>query len=181
MDVSAAEVELDSGPPEVLPEASAGDLGASAPSGAATSSFGDREAETSSGKSWTAGNGCESREVSRKAHCLSMCLHRKSALPLCLLPPVPWSSSAGNAGGLMFLRLRVQPSVGKTKGAGGLQMGASKPIHRKDAWLALSQERYYSRFKAILQTFNITIGGKRVILSAQGHFIISCWFGRIFS
>ncbi|XP_040055523.1 oxidation resistance protein 1 isoform X5 [Gasterosteus aculeatus] len=107
VDVSAAEVELDSGPPEVLPEASAGDLGASAPSGAATSSFGDREAETSSGKSWTA---------------------------------VPWSSSAGNAGGLMFLRLRVQPSVGKTKGAGGLQMGASKPIHRKDAWLALSQE-----------------------------------------
>uniref|UniRef100_A0AAQ4S512 Si:ch211-15d5.11 n=1 Tax=Gasterosteus aculeatus aculeatus TaxID=481459 RepID=A0AAQ4S512_GASAC len=109
VDVSAAEVELDSGPPEVLPEASAGDLGASAPSGAATSSFGDREAETSSGKSWTA---------------------------------VPWSSSAGNAGGLMFLRLRVQPSVGKTKGAGGLQMGASKPIHRKDAWLALSQERF---------------------------------------
>ncbi|KAM8915342.1 oxidation resistance protein 1 isoform 2-T3 [Spinachia spinachia] len=97
-DGSEAEVELDSGPPEVLPGAT---------SKAKTETPRTDKTGTSSGKSWTA---------------------------------VPWGSSAGNSGGLIFLRLRVQPSVGKKKGAGGLQLGSSKPSHRKDAWLALSQE-----------------------------------------
>ncbi|KAJ4939968.1 hypothetical protein JOQ06_029400 [Pogonophryne albipinna] len=50
---------------------------------------------------------------------------------------VPQRSSAGSPGSLMFMRLRVQPSAGKKKGAGGLQLGSTK---KRDAWLALSQE-----------------------------------------
>ncbi|XP_037342362.2 oxidation resistance protein 1 isoform X2 [Pungitius pungitius] len=108
---SEAEAELDSSPLEVLPEASAaGDLGVS---GAASLPFGGQEAETP--RTDEAGSG-------------------KS------WTAVPWSSSDGNPGGLRFLRLRVQPSAGKKKGAGGLRLGSSKPLHRKDAWLALSEE-----------------------------------------
>ncbi|XP_068608102.1 oxidation resistance protein 1 [Brachionichthys hirsutus] len=43
------------------------------------------------------------------------------------------------AGGLMFVRLLFQPSAGKKK-ALGLQLGATMPSPRKDAWLALSQD-----------------------------------------
>jgi len=53
---------------------------------------------------------------------------------------VPLRSSAGGHGGLMFVRLRVQPSAGK-KGAAGLQMGSAKTLPKRDTWLALSRER----------------------------------------
>ncbi|XP_028250616.1 nuclear receptor coactivator 7 [Parambassis ranga] len=53
---------------------------------------------------------------------------------------VPRRSSASSAGGLMFVRLRVQPSEGKKKGGGGFQLGSSKSSTRRDAWLALPQE-----------------------------------------
>ncbi|XP_061599849.1 nuclear receptor coactivator 7 isoform X2 [Cololabis saira] len=49
-------------------------------------------------------------------------------------------SSAGSLGGVMFVRLRVQPTPGKKRGLGSLQTRSSKSSLRRDAWLALSQE-----------------------------------------
>lgn len=42
------------------------------------------------------------------------------------------------------MRLRVQPSTGKKSGVGGLHLGSAKTLPQRDAWLALSQERYSS-------------------------------------
>lgn len=42
----------------------------------------------------------------------------------------------------MFVRLRVQSSMVKKKVVGGLRLGSTKTLPRRDAWLALSQERY---------------------------------------
>lgn len=53
----------------------------------------------------------------------------------------PKRSSASSPGGLMFVRLRVQPSAGKKKGVGGLHLGPAKTLPKRDTWLALSQER----------------------------------------
>lgn len=50
------------------------------------------------------------------------------------------SVRAGSPGTLMFVRLRVQLTAGKKKSLGGVQLGMNKPLPRKDAWLALSQE-----------------------------------------
>ncbi|KAM6912244.1 oxidation resistance protein 1 [Xenentodon cancila] len=52
----------------------------------------------------------------------------------------PRRSSAGSLGGLMFVRLRVQPSPGNKRGLGSLQTRSAKSLPRRDAWLALSQE-----------------------------------------
>ncbi|KAM7403171.1 hypothetical protein PAMA_003885 [Pampus argenteus] len=53
---------------------------------------------------------------------------------------VPRRSSSGGAATLMFVRLRVQSSAGKKKSGGGLHLGMSHTLQRRDAWLALSQE-----------------------------------------
>ncbi|KAM7375949.1 hypothetical protein PAMP_005707 [Pampus punctatissimus] len=53
---------------------------------------------------------------------------------------VPRRSSSGGAATLMFVRLRVQSSAGKKKSGGGLHLGISQTLQRRDAWLALSQE-----------------------------------------
>lgn len=58
-----------------------------------------------------------------------------------LLSVAPRSSAAGTSG-LMFVRLRVQPPAGKKKGAEGLQLGSVKHSPRREAWLALSKDRY---------------------------------------
>ncbi|KAM9708785.1 oxidation resistance protein 1 isoform 1-T1 [Menidia menidia] len=52
----------------------------------------------------------------------------------------PVRSAAAGLGGLMFVRLRVQPSSGKKKGGGGLHIGPTKTLPKRDTWLALSQE-----------------------------------------
>ncbi|KAM6917043.1 oxidation resistance protein 1 isoform 2-T2 [Lycodopsis pacificus] len=120
-DMAEAEVELDSSPLEVLSEASEGDLGVADPSGAATFCCGGQEAvsEVKTEPLLTDETGMSS-EKSRTA--------------------VPQRSSAGSPGSLMFVRLRVQPAAAKKKGAGGLQLGSSKPLPRRDAWIVLSQE-----------------------------------------
>ncbi|XP_031703698.1 nuclear receptor coactivator 7 isoform X1 [Anarrhichthys ocellatus] len=153
-DMAEAEVELDSSPLEVLSEASEGDLGVADLSGAATFCCGGQEAvskvkteplhtdETGmpSEKSRTAGTDVN-RDLSQRwlIVFVSIFLRHESALALCL-HSVPQRSSAGNPGSLMFVRLRVQPSAAKKKGAGGLQLGSSKPLPRRDAWIVLSQE-----------------------------------------
>ncbi|XP_034431860.1 nuclear receptor coactivator 7 isoform X2 [Hippoglossus hippoglossus] len=53
---------------------------------------------------------------------------------------VPRRPSAGGAGSLMFVRLRVHTSAGKKRGVGDLHLGSAKTLPRRDAWLALSQE-----------------------------------------
>ncbi|XP_062253017.1 nuclear receptor coactivator 7 isoform X2 [Platichthys flesus] len=53
---------------------------------------------------------------------------------------VPQRPSAGSAGSLMFVRLRVHTSAGKKRGVGDLHLGSAKTLPRRDAWLALSQE-----------------------------------------
>lgn len=57
------------------------------------------------------------------------------------LPPGSSVSSVSSPGGVMFVRLRVQPSAGKKMAAGGLQLGATKALPAQDAWLVLSQAR----------------------------------------
>ncbi len=144
-DMAEVEGELDSSPLEVLSEASAGVLGVAVLSSAATFCCGGQEAArkvktdtdgTSSVKSRTAGTNVK-QDLSERWF-ISMvsfsCL-------LCLLS-VPRRSSAGSLGSLMFVRLRVQPTASKRKGVGGLQLGSAKTLPRRDAWLALSQDRY---------------------------------------
>ncbi|TNN55324.1 Oxidation resistance protein 1 [Liparis tanakae] len=121
-DMAKAEVELESSPLEVLSEPSAGDLGAAVLSSAATFCCGGQEA------------------VSRvKTELLPT---DETGMSSEKTPTaVPRRSSAVSPGSLMFVRLRVQSSAGrKKKGAGGLQLGSSQPLQRRDAWLALSQE-----------------------------------------
>lgn len=67
---------------------------------------------------------------------------------LCLLSVAPRSSAASSSS-LMFVRLRVQPPAGKKKGAEGLQLGSVKHSPRREAWLALSKDRY-SKKKATM-------------------------------
>ncbi|KAM9355710.1 nuclear receptor coactivator 7 isoform 2-T2 [Pholidichthys leucotaenia] len=54
--------------------------------------------------------------------------------------PVPQRSSVNSLQGLRFVRLQVQPSSGKKKGVGGLQLGSAKTLPRRDPWLILSKE-----------------------------------------
>ncbi|XP_068436274.1 oxidation resistance protein 1 isoform X3 [Clinocottus analis] len=120
-DMAKAEVELDSSPLEVLSEGSGGDLGVAVLSSAATFCCGGQEAA--------------SKVKMEPLHTDKAGMSSEKS-PTAVLR----RSSAGNPGSLMFLRLQVQPSAGKKKGAGGLKLGSSKPLARRDAWLALSQE-----------------------------------------
>nr|XP_046268609.1 nuclear receptor coactivator 7 isoform X2 [Scatophagus argus] len=115
-DMAEAEGELDSSPLEVLSEASVGVLGVAVLSSAATFCCGGQETESKL-------NTEETEKASVKSE-----------------TAVPRRSSAGSSGSLMFIRLRVQPSAGKRKGAVGFQLGPAKTLPRTDAWLALSQD-----------------------------------------
>ncbi|KAM3594861.1 uncharacterized protein V6R79_015135 [Siganus canaliculatus] len=116
-DMAEAEKDLDSSPLKVLSDASAGLLGVSVLSSAATFC-------------------CGGQEVASKLQC-AMETDKSSVKSE---TAVPQRSTASSAGSLMFVRLRVQSSAGKKKAAGGLQLGSAKTLPRKDAWLALSQE-----------------------------------------
>ncbi|XP_029937804.1 oxidation resistance protein 1 isoform X2 [Myripristis murdjan] len=113
-DMAEAERELDSSPLEELAEQSAGGLGVAVLSSAATFCCVGQDA------------GSKVKTELRHAD------ETQTAVPRKL--------SSGSAGGLMFVRLRVQWSAGKKKGIGGLQLGSAKTSPKKDAWLALSQE-----------------------------------------
>ncbi|KAM9341529.1 oxidation resistance protein 1 [Symphorus nematophorus] len=116
-DMAEAEGELDSIPLEVLSEAPVGVLGVGVLSSAATFCCGGQEAANK------LLHADETEKTSVKSQ-----------------TAVPRRSSAGCPGSLMFVRLRVQPSAGKKKGVGGLQLGLTKTLPRRDAWLALSQD-----------------------------------------
>ncbi|KAI4804801.1 hypothetical protein KUCAC02_026414 [Chaenocephalus aceratus] len=117
-DMKKVEGELDSSPPELLCESSDGGLGVSVLSGTATFCCGAPEAASKVRMGLLLNN--ETGNTSVKSQ-----------------TAVPQRSSAGSPGSLMFVRLRVQPSAGNKKGAGGLHLGSTK---KRDAWLALSQE-----------------------------------------
>ncbi|XP_070776155.1 nuclear receptor coactivator 7 [Enoplosus armatus] len=114
-DMAEAEGELDSSPLEVLSEGSVGVLGVAVLSSAATFCCGGPEAASKV-----------------KAELLHTSVKSQTA--------VPRRSSAGSPGSLMFVRLRAQPSAGKKKGVGGLQLGSARTLPRRDSWLALSQD-----------------------------------------
>ncbi|KAM8737017.1 oxidation resistance protein 1 isoform 2-T2 [Acanthopagrus schlegelii] len=116
-DMAEAEEELNSSPLEVLSEASVGVLGVAVLSSAATFCCGGQEA---------ASNLRHSDEKDKST------VKSNTAGPR--------RSSAGSPGSLMFVRLRVQPSAGKKKGIGSLQLGSAKTLPRREAWLALSQD-----------------------------------------
>ncbi|XP_042356265.1 oxidation resistance protein 1 isoform X2 [Plectropomus leopardus] len=120
-DMAEAEVELDSSPLEVLSEASVGSLGVAVLSSAATFCCGGQE--TASKMKTELLHTDETGKSSVKSQTAA-----------------PRRSSAGSPGSLMFVRLRVQPSAGKKKSAGGLHLGSAKTLPRRDSWLALSQE-----------------------------------------
>ncbi|XP_030574571.1 nuclear receptor coactivator 7 isoform X2 [Archocentrus centrarchus] len=117
-DMAEAERELASSPVEVLAEASVGSLGVAVLSSAATFC-------------------CGSQEVASKANMDLLHAGKREKTSVKNQTAAPQRSSAG---GLMFVRLRVQPSAGKKKGVGGLQLGSTKTLSRRDAWLALSQD-----------------------------------------
>ncbi|XP_074465813.1 nuclear receptor coactivator 7 isoform X2 [Sebastes fasciatus] len=121
IDMAEAEVEFDSSPLEVLSEASVGGLGVTVLSSAATFCCGGQEVASKVKKELLHAD--ETGKSSVKSQTAA-----------------PGRSSAGSPGSVMFVRLRVQPSAGKKKGAGGLQLGSAKTLPRRDAWLALSQE-----------------------------------------
>ncbi|XP_078132938.1 oxidation resistance protein 1 isoform X2 [Sander vitreus] len=120
-DMAEAEGELDSSPLEVLSEASVGGLGVAVLSSAATFC-------------------CGGQEVPGKVKTELLHTDEKGKSSVKSQTAVPQRSSAGSPGSLMFVRLRVQPSAGKKKSAGGLQLESAKTLPRRDAWLALSQE-----------------------------------------
>ncbi|XP_056282508.1 oxidation resistance protein 1 isoform X3 [Pseudoliparis swirei] len=121
-DMAKAEVELESSPLEVLSEPPGGDLGVAVLSSAATVCCGGQEAE--------------SKVTTELLHTDETGMSSEKSPTA-----APRRSSAVNPGSLMFVRLRVQSSAGRgKKGAGGLQLGSSQPLQRRDAWLALSQE-----------------------------------------
>lgn len=121
-------------------------LGVGVLSSAATFCCGGQEATNKPGagdaeKSCTAGTSVKPGllETSLISHIFH--LRKSSLLFFSVCPPGPGTSSASSPGGVMFVRLRVQPSAGKKKAAGGLQLGATKALPKRDAWLVLSQER----------------------------------------
>lgn len=146
-DMSEAERELDRSPLGALSEASVGVLGVAVLSSAASFCCGGQEAtsklhtdetEKPSVKRETAGT---TVNHPRDGSFSSLCFLYHSLSPFLCLLSVPRRLSAASPGCLMFVRLRVQPSAGKKKGEGGLQLGSAKNLARRDAWLALSQDR----------------------------------------
>ncbi|XP_029982541.1 nuclear receptor coactivator 7 isoform X2 [Sphaeramia orbicularis] len=120
-DMAEAEQEMDRGMLDVLSEPSVGALGVAVLSSAATFCCGGQEATSKVKTELLHVNEAEKSSV-------------KSQTEVCR------RSSVGSPGSLMFVRLRVQPSAGKKKGVGGLQLGSAKTLPRREAWLALSQE-----------------------------------------
>lgn len=120
-DMAEAEQELDSSPLEVLTEASVGSLGVAVLSSAATFC-------------------CGSQEVTSKVNMDQLQSEEMEKTSVKNQTAAPQRSSASSPGGLMFVRLRVQPSAGKKKGVGGLHLGPAKTLPKRDTWLALSQE-----------------------------------------
>ncbi|XP_047466888.1 nuclear receptor coactivator 7 isoform X2 [Mugil cephalus] len=120
-DMAEVERELDGGPLEVLSDASVGGLGAAVLSSAATFCCVGQEAASQVNTELLHTDGAERSSAKSQT-------------------AAPQRLSAGTLGGLMFVRLRAQPSAGKKKGVGGLQLGSAKTSPRRDAWLALSQE-----------------------------------------
>ncbi|XP_034530646.1 nuclear receptor coactivator 7 isoform X2 [Notolabrus celidotus] len=120
-DMAEVEGELDDSPLEGLAEEHTGVLGVAVLSSAATFCCGGQEAE---GKVKTEPLSTVDTEGS-SVKCQTS---------------VPRRLKAGSPGTLMFVRLRVQPTAGKKKATGGLQLGTTKASTRREAWLALSQE-----------------------------------------
>ncbi|CAJ1073485.1 nuclear receptor coactivator 7 isoform X2 [Xyrichtys novacula] len=120
-DMAEAEGELDSSSQRGRLEEPAGVLGVAVLSSAATFCCGGQEVE---GR--------------MKAETLGTVKTEKSSVES--QTAVPRRLSAGSPGSLMFVRLRVQPTAGKKKAAGGLHLGAARTSSRREAWLALSQE-----------------------------------------
>ncbi|CAK6956886.1 nuclear receptor coactivator 7 [Scomber scombrus] len=112
-DMAEAERELDSSPLEVLPDAPVGALGV-------TFCCGGQEAPSN-----------VKMELLHTDEAEKSSVKSQTAVP---------RRSTGGAGTLMFVRLRVQSSAGKKKSGGVLHLGIAKTLHRRDAWLALSQE-----------------------------------------
>lgn len=146
-DMAEAERELDRSPLGVLSEASVGVLGVAVLSSAASFCCGGQEAasrlhsdETEKPSVKRETTGTNVNHLRGGSFSSLHFLYHSSPPILCLLS-VPRRSSAASPGCLMFVRLRVQPSAGKKKGAGGLQLGSAKNLPRRDAWLALSQDR----------------------------------------
>ncbi|KAK2825979.1 hypothetical protein Q5P01_020193 [Channa striata] len=120
-DMAEAELELDNSPLEVLSDTSVGSLGAAVLSSAATFCCGGQEADSRAKTTLLHANKTEKSNVKSQT-------------------AAPQKSAAGSPGSLMFVRLRFQPSAGKTKGLAGLHLGSAKTLPRRDALLALSQE-----------------------------------------
>lgn len=144
-DMAEAERELDGSRLGVLSEASVGVLSSAATfccgGPDAASKLHPDETEKSSVKSETAGTHVD-RDPSERSFISFIFVFLNAVQPFFVcLPSVPQRSSAASRGSLMFVRLRVQPSAGKKKGTGGLQLGSAKTLSRRDAWLALSQDR----------------------------------------
>lgn len=130
-DMAEAELELDGSSLKVLSEASVGALGVAVLSSAATFCCGGDEAERKArteplhtAKSQAAGTA----HGDLSFHCFYSIYHNLT--------------QKSSAGSLMFVRLRAQSSAGKKKCVAGLHLGSAKTLPRRDAWLALSQERY---------------------------------------
>lgn len=145
--MAEAERELDSSPLEVLSDASVGPLGVTfccggqeTPSNVKTELLHTNKTEKFSVKSQTAGMNVNNIQCDLIIFVITNILiyNWTHGLSLFLVP----RRSPGGAGTLMFVRLRVQSSAGKKKSGGVLHLGIVKTLHRRDAWLALSQERY---------------------------------------
>lgn len=129
--------QLDKSPSEIASEASGGALGVAATfcCGAPdiSTQVNTNEVQSSSVGSQTAGiyKRVMLNTVMRVFQRTNTCSLLKS--------PVPGRSSAKSQKCVMFVRLRVQSNAGRKKRAGGFQFGTAA---RREAWIALSQERY---------------------------------------
>lgn len=117
-DMAEAEGKLDKSPPEGPLEESTGVLGVGVLSSAATFCCGGQEVDSKAKMEQN-----ETEKSSTKSQTAG-----------------PRRLSSASPGSVMFVRLRVQPTAGKKKAAGGLRLGAGKSTTRREAWLALSQE-----------------------------------------
>ncbi len=174
-DMEEAEGELDSSPLDVPSEASAGVLGVAVLSSAATFCCGGQEVaskllhsdetEKSSTKSQTAGMNVNYDPTERWGS-VFLSFSSPELYPCSLSAP---RRTLAGPGSLMFVRLRVQPSAGRKKSAGGLQLGSAKALPGRDAWFALSQDRYSNdRETCTDQRFKCSRGThKRPILESQ--------------
>lgn len=180
-DMAEVEGELENSPVEGPSEEPSGVLGVAVLSSAATFCCGGQDAEgkvktveteKSFVKSQTAG--MEWILVRLTPILVFSYLENPSNIPLCF-SPVPRRLSTGSPGSLMFVRLRVQPTAGKKKAAGGLQLGAAKNSYRREAWLTLSQERYRNRVVTNTRLQKVSSGARRRV-RRLAYFFHRMWF-----